>query len=133
MSQPVWYLAHPVAPDDRYTYEQNMAHTLKVIGILMDAGVRVVAPWHTLCLCLDESNPDNRRLGLEIDCYVASALKRIILTGHKVSHGMKQEVQAIAKLGEEGWIIDVVGVSDEFLALAVTDMIKDPDKYETNA
>lgn len=95
--EPVWYLSHPLAPDDRYTFQENMDHTLKMMRLCFDEGFRVIAPYHTMCLVLDENNIEHRRIGLETDCRVANLLGRIILTGHKLSKGMQCELDAVVK------------------------------------
>lgn len=93
----VWYLSHPLAPDERYTFEENMEHVKIMLRMCFDEGFRVIAPYHTICLCLDDNNPEHRKIGLETDCSVAYALGRIILTGHKVSRGMSCEVYAAVR------------------------------------
>lgn len=113
MYEPVWYLAHPLTTDDKYTFDQNMAHVLKVARIIIDNGIRVIAPWHTLVLCLDDENPQHRKLGLEIDCHVVEKLGRIICTGHKISTGMAAEMRACANV--HGDMANWVGVHDTML------------------
>jgi len=120
-SNAVWYLAHSLATDEHYTYEQNMDHVLVVARLLVDAGIRVIAPWHTLCLALDDDNPEHRRVGIEIDCYVAAELRKIILTGHKLSRGMTKERDAV--LVRKGYVLNLVGVKDKFLAETTLTML----------
>jgi hypothetical protein len=122
MQTPVFYLAHPLTTDDKHTYEENMDHVLKVARILLDNGVRVIVPWHTLCICMDDSNPEHRKLGLEIDCYVAAKLGRIILSGHKVSTGMAAEVRAVSAVN--GHIENWVGVHDTMLPHRCAELVR---------
>lgn len=110
-SPDVWYLAHPVAADDQFTYAQNMAHCLHMLKLCWEEGFRCVAPWYELCLIFDETNMANRIAGLEADCKIVTALGRIILTGHKVSRGMQTELTALSSV--EGYkVIDVTGFDD---------------------
>lgn len=113
---PTWYLSHPVSPDGMYTYQQNLDHIVKLITIFFEFEFPVIAPYHTHCLALDNDNPTHFRLGLECDFQVVKALKRIILTGHKLSTGMKGERDVILDMqvnGEGGHIVNLIGVSDD--------------------
>lgn len=107
----VWYLSHPLAPDDRYTFEQNMAHVLHMMRLCFEEGFRVVTPYHTHCLVLDDTNMQHRKMGLEIDCQIARMLGLMILTGHKISKGMQTELGAL-KQGPSNFWIDLTGLSD---------------------
>lgn len=118
MHEPVFYLAHPLSADEKYTYDQNMDHVLKIARIIIDNNIRVIVPWHTLCLCLDDSNPEHRRVGLEIDCFVASRMSGVILTGHKLSSGMRQEAESCRHRGT-GIVIDWIGAHDTLLPFKV--------------
>lgn len=105
----VYYLAHPLTPDDRFTYEQNMAHVLEMVRFFLDNDVHVIAPYHTHCLVLDDQNEKHRELGLEIDVRVVKSLKRIILVGHKQSRGMTIEREACESI--RGTVHDFVGAT----------------------
>lgn len=107
----VWYLAHPVAPDERFSLQENLDHTVEVLRILFETGVYAVAPWHTMLLGIPDS-PENRELGLAIDVAVVRKLGRIILTGHKVSSGMKVEIES---LPSGATTINLVGVADKYI------------------
>jgi hypothetical protein len=111
--EPVWYMGHPLAPDDRFTFQQNMDHVVHMTRLFYDCGLRVVAPYHTICLALDDTNPEHRRIGLEVDCSVAKALGRIVLCGHKLSTGMKCERAAVRETGYELNILDFIGWKDK--------------------
>lgn len=91
----VWYLSHPLAADEKFSFEENMADVLRVMRLCFDEGFRVIAPYHTICLCLDDDNAEHRRIGLETDCTVAYQLGRIIMSGHKTSRGMSCEFDAV--------------------------------------
>lgn len=93
--EPVWYLSHPLAADEKYTFAENVAHAKKMMRLCFDAGFRVVAPYLTIIEILDDDNIEHRRIGLETDCVVAHALGRIIMTGHKRSRGMLEEHDAV--------------------------------------
>lgn len=105
----VWYLSHPVAPDDRFTFEQNMQHVLHMAKLCYEEGFRVYVPWHTLCLILPEDDGPNRAIGLEVDCELSKMTGLMIATGHKWSRGMTAELHA---MGPEGIVINGVDKHD---------------------
>jgi hypothetical protein len=115
----VFYLSHPLAPDERFTFEQNMAHVVKLIKICFDEGWYVIAPYHTICMALDDDKPEDRVKGLECDCNVARLLGNVILTGHKLSSGMEHEMDQAMACKNGGLIYNFVGYSDEELKLTL--------------
>jgi hypothetical protein len=121
-SHKLFYLAHPLAPDDKYTFEQNMEHVVWVMRECYDAGIYVVAPYHTVSLALAENNLEHRRIGLEVDCNLVRKLDGLILTGHKLSSGMQVErkVAVEAKLQT----FDFIGVEDSDLKPALKYWLK---------
>lgn len=107
----VWYLAHPVAPDPIRTYQENLSDVAVWMRICFEEGFRVIAPYHTICLALDDENQEHRRIGLETDIYVAKKLGKIILSGHKLSSGMREEANAI--VGMDGELIDLIEMDEQ--------------------
>lgn len=99
----VWYLAHPLAPDDKFTFQENMDHALKMMRICFEQGFYNIAPWHTMvCAWGGGVEPPEQRIrALETDCFVAHSLGRIILTGHKRSRGMLAEYDAVCRRVKE--------------------------------
>lgn len=117
-SQKIWYLAHPLATDEHYTFQQNMDHVVHMMRLLFDCGIRTIAPYHTMCLALDDDNLEHRRIGLEVDCEIVKRLGgRVILTGHKLSRGMNVEVlTAKTSLAvSEGEILNFIAWKDEVI------------------
>jgi hypothetical protein len=115
----VWYLSHPLAPDGRFSFQQNMDHVVILMRIFFDHDVHVIAPYHTACLALDDERPEHRRMGLECDCKTVKLLGRIILSGHRLSTGMECEKDVILDMqgrGEEGHIWNLIGVPDKEVA-----------------
>lgn len=110
--EPVWYLSHPLAPDDVHTFQENMDDVLRILRLCFDCGVRVVAPYHTICLALDDANEEHRRIGLEVDCTIARLLGRIILSGHKLSKGMNCEVEAAMQCKSGFYMLDIRCLKD---------------------
>lgn len=113
MGKEVWYMAHPIAGDKKYTFEQNMEHVAHMIRLFYSCGFRVVAPYHTLLLALKEGTPEDRELGLEVDCAVVARMKNLVLCGHKMSNGMAREQMALSRVDCCTKLINFVGVSDD--------------------
>jgi hypothetical protein len=119
----VWYLAHPIKADDKFSQHENMKDLLRWMKVCFDEGFRVIAPQHTICLVLDDTDLTHRNMGLEIDCTIAQMLGRIIMTGHRVSIGMELEYKAAALhwVGREitshiknpKWHINLVGMNEQ--------------------
>lgn len=108
----VYYLAHPVAPDEHYTFDQNLAHVVKLLRLCYEAGVKAIAPYHTHCLALNDANNAMRKYGLETDCRLVAMLDGFILSGHKRSSGMNTEYE-VAFNRPSIDIIILIGVSDK--------------------
>lgn len=109
----VWYLAHPLKPDDHYTVEQNMDHVVKLTRLFFEHNVYVCTPYHTTMLALDDDNIEHRNMGIEADNEVLKLLNRIILVGHRISFGMNAEMELIIAQGGE--VKNFVGLPDEML------------------
>jgi hypothetical protein len=133
---PVWFLAHPVAGDEKYSYTDNMGikvtgitedevasiesgHVIKVLKLCYAAGFAAVAPYYELCLALDDNNPNDRTAGMLTGTTLIKGLGRLILSGHKLSRGMEQEVAACLDVG--GSYLNLIGVPDrDFVAALKT-------------
>lgn len=109
----IWYLAHPVSRDDKYTTEQNLDHALKIQKILFEAGIVTVMPWHSYCLTYGSAEGERLAKCLKMDCQIVKLLGKLILVGHKLSYGMAVEFDAL-----DGEFIDLIGVPDKHLAEA---------------
>lgn len=115
---PVWFLAHPVAGDERFTYEDNMGgdvhrsngHVVDLLTLCFRAGFPAIAPYHTLCLALDDNSENDRTAGMLVGTTLIKGLGRLILSGHKLSRGMEQEVAACLSVG--GHYLNLIGVPD---------------------
>ena len=118
----IWYLAHPVKSDDKYTTEQNLEHALIVQGLLFEAGVITIMPWHTYCTIYGAAEGERLATCLEMDAEMVKMTGRLILTGHRLSHGMAVEYEAL-----NGELIDLIGVPDRFLSEVVHHILERKD------
>lgn len=104
---PVWYLAHPIAPDEMHTFQDNMDDVVRILQLCWECGIRAIAPYHTLLLFQDDNKSDDRKAGMECNCAVVKQLHGVILSGHKVSSGMEVEMWYASRV----W--SIVGKTDE--------------------
>lgn len=111
MRRPVWFLAHPVADDVHYTFPQNMAHVLTLAHMCFAARVPVIAPYLLTCQVLDDLDPLQRKLGMDVNDELIFALGRVILCGHRRSKGMQHELELATSMRNYR-VIDLVGVPD---------------------
>lgn len=106
----IWFMAHPIAPDERFMLQQNLDHVVHMMRLCFEEGFGVIAPYHTHCLALDETNLEHRNIGLNLNRRILSRCNGLILTGHKVSQGMADEVQTAKRVQIP--IIDCVALPD---------------------
>lgn len=117
----IYYLAHPVRNDAAYKEEENLAHVLEVQKILFRSDVHTIIPWYTYII----NNPNCRDFRLierclDMDCRIVERCDGIILTGHRLSHGMEREYLHAKSVGVD--ILDLVGVPDRELGKAITEI-----------
>ena len=115
----IYYLSHPLAPDDEYTFQQNMDHVVHLIRLFYEEGWHVIAPYHTICLALPDDNIEYRITGLEVDCNVCRKIGNVILTGHKFSSGMRHEFEQAMTCRSGGIIHNFIGYNDDELRVAL--------------
>lgn len=111
INERIWYLAHPLATDEHFTFEQNMEHVIHVMRICFSEGFRVIAPYYEICKALSDRSDENSRIGLEMDLQIVSHFPNIILAGHKISRGMNKEY--FTSEINFGRCIGLVGLSDD--------------------
>jgi len=109
----VWYLAHPVRADYLYSQTQNMSHTIKVLRVLLAHGVKAIAPWFTHCLIRAEGDSRSHEEGIRMDELIVPALGGVILAGHRLTNGMKRELESA---GPGMLVHNLIGVPDIMLA-----------------
>lgn len=115
MPQAVWYLAHPIKGDEKYTVQQNMDHIVHLTKLFYECGIYVVAPYHTVMLALDDNKQEHRRMGMEANHAALAKLGKLLLVGHKLSEGMKGELQLVVDLRNEGDWLNLIGYTDKML------------------
>jgi len=100
-SKRVIYMAHPVSGD----VEANLARARRwLLWIYREhPDTAVVCNWILDCEILDDSNPDDRSMGLRHDLAIIERVDAVWLVGGRVSEGMQAEADHAATVG-----VDVV-------------------------
>lgn len=92
----LFFMCHPVRPyEDQYgvpiSVRTNLERVIKWQSLCLQEGFPTIAPYYELCAALDDSKPEDRKFGMEIDKEVIHRSDGIILCGEKVSSGMQSE------------------------------------------
>jgi hypothetical protein len=113
----IYYLAHPVRGDDQFSEEENLEHALLVQGLLYEAGIFTVNPWYTFIkLYPNVKSPEDIEQFLKEDCAVLERLDGVVLVGHKLSDGMRRELNHA--LSNDLDIVNYIGIPDNVIAKA---------------
>ena len=90
MARPVVYVAHPLNAPTRAGIDANRAAASRWVAWAALNGCATVADWIILSGHLPET-PQNRALGLEIDCTLIERCDAVLLVGGRISEGMAIE------------------------------------------
>lgn len=90
-----------------------MMHTLKILRLLLNQGIQVVAPWYTHCLLRSEKDEAAHEMGIAMDEIIVPKLGSVILSGHRLTAGMLREMES---LGPDGLVHNLIGVPDRLVA-----------------
>lgn len=118
----LWYLAHPIAPDSKYSTEENLKHALKVQEILRGHDIWTVAPWFSWVTLYGASKEGEVETFLRYDEAVVEALNfNVIAAGHKLSSGMQRECNFA--INNNGNVHILVGTPDRKLGAQVLESL----------
>lgn len=103
------YTAHPVAPDGTNTTERNLEKIREIEEEIVKSNVAIVSPWSSLCRVTDDSVPEEREFGIKY-CLDTMRMFKLVadklgkpmelwVYGHKISGGMRQEIELARELG----------------------------------
>lgn len=128
------YIAHPIASDDQFTTDENIADLLRIIRMInlqkngfiatdyfLQHGkpnggeitglesVVPMAPYIGDCLSMQDDNPLHRKRGIENDIAMIETgiFEELWLTGHKISLGMQEEVKLFVAQGKK--VVNLIG------------------------
>lgn len=108
----IYYLAHPVRPDSQFTEKQNLEDVIQIQKLLWDCGVWTIIPWYTNVLIRPNTVNIDEYLVFDEEC--VRRCDGIILSGHRLSDGMKAELKAAREAGLD--VINLIGVSHKHIA-----------------
>ena len=93
---PVVYIAHPVSGD----VETNLAAAARwVRWAAVHMGVAPVAPYIEMCAAMDDSDPEERAIGMRADHAILAKCDEVWLCGDRISEGMIGERDLANDLG----------------------------------
>lgn len=113
MKKNLWYMAHPVAPYDGVTIEENLRRAKCYLRALNRAGEYVIAPWIGLVESLDDDDQDDKLHGFQVDLECLRRCDGIVLCGPKVSDGMRLELQEAKECGLK--VVDATWLPPRFV------------------
>ena len=104
----LYYMAHCLNPENLETYESNILSAKRNLYLLLKNKLNVIAPWiahvdvylHEVYTATKEERDDLEKAGLEIDFNVIKRVDGIILTGPRISNGMKRELDVAIKFNK---------------------------------
>ena len=117
----LWYLAHPMKGNNLFTFEDNKRYALGIQRILWEAGIQVVNTWYSLSIIYGAGEGAEMKRYLNLDKAVIRALGGLILTGHRLSSGMRIELEFA--LENHLRIMNLINIPDEHIAALVKDYI----------
>lgn len=77
----LWYLSCPIKPVEGETYQDTKREGLDWYRFLLLQGLNVVAPYWGLLQTLDDTNPEERKLGMSIDEQVHDRCDGLVVVG----------------------------------------------------
>lgn len=104
----LFYMAIAISPEDDETLHSNHLRAYDWYRFLVRSGLKICAPYLSLLEVLDDHDPDERQLGIEVDLAHIPFCKGIILVGPRLSTGMKTEKKKMLDSG--GFVIELIGM-----------------------
>lgn len=133
MSKPVFYVAHPVTTDSKYTLDENLVNVQAWIRWLTLAYPEYIfiAPWvaEVLAFKTENMDPDFYDRVLSDDEEVVRHLDGILLVGGKVSTGMGREDRVARAAGKMRVDWSEYRTPDEFVEADLPMFIQTPCEH----
>lgn len=104
----IYYLAHPVKSDEHFSVLENLQHALQAQKTLWELKIATIMPWWTYCQIYGAAEGELLTECLKLDEEVVTRMDGLILTGHRISHGMQLELDMANEYGIE--VIDLTGM-----------------------
>lgn len=106
----VVYIAAPLTAPTRELVQQNRARAMRWCAWAVAQGVAPVADWIILTGVLEET-PENRELGLRIDCTLIERCDELWQVGGRISAGMAIEAAHAYAHGKR--VVDFTHLGEE--------------------
>lgn len=107
------YIAHPFGQDP----ERNRAKARRWVRWAVTSGYAPEAMWILLTELFDDATPEQRALGLRVDCALVERCDEVWLVGGHVSLGMATEARHALECGIP--VLDLTGLGSEPPALSM--------------
>jgi hypothetical protein len=104
------YTCHPVAHDEHFSTQQNLDSIDNIERRITNNGnFAIISPWSSLCRVTEDANPEERKTGIDYNLHTLRVFKLISdklgkplelwVYGHKISKGMREEIELAKELG----------------------------------
>ena len=102
MTKDLVYICSPLGAPTQEKVHRNMLKAREYMKIVSEKlNCRAIALHAILPEYLDESNPEERQLGLKFGLDLLRICKKIVVCGEVISDGMREEIKLAEKLGIE--------------------------------
>ena len=99
---PTAYVCSPLRADTQHGVEMNMsAVRAYMCYAFVKLGINAQAPHAFLPYFLDDNNPTERQLALDVGLAMLRKCSILLVCGNRISMGMRGEIREAAKLGKE--------------------------------
>lgn len=96
------YVCSPLRADTRHDVEMNMsAVRAYMCYAFVKIGINAQAPHAFLPYFLDDRDPTERQLALDVGLAMLKKCKLLLVCGNRISMGMRGEIEEAARLGKE--------------------------------
>ena len=99
---PTAYVCSPLRAEEWHDVEMNMsAVRAYMCYVFVNLGINAQAPHAFLPYFLDDKDPTERKLALEVGLAMLKKCMTLLVCGNRISMGMRGEIEEAARLGKE--------------------------------
>lgn len=104
------YICSRYRADGRHTVESNIERALYACSIALSKGYAPIAPHLIYPRCLDDAEPHDRTLGMDVARVWIPVCDELWQWGATVSEGMAQEIALAAETGIPVKVFNSIGI-----------------------
>lgn len=94
------YVCSPLSAASTEEMQRNMHNARRLMAeVAAETGMHAVAPHAYLPELLDDTDPAQRQLALQIGALILRQCSKVVVCGDRISAGMAQEISEAEKLG----------------------------------